>query len=94
MASPNTMDELKGYAEELGEDVCKRAFDIALDAKKARWSYIRAILRDRQARGVRSLADWDALEAKKHKGRSGPSCEGDRKSWEELAREMEANGEL
>ena len=61
------LDELRGYAESMGPDVCRRAIDIALDSKKATWPYIRAILRDKQARGVRCLADWDALE--EHQGR-------------------------
>ena len=62
MASQTSLDKLKGYAEEMGEAVCKRAFDIALDNKKASWSYIEAILQDRLRRGVKCLADWDALE--------------------------------
>ena len=49
----------------MGPDVCKRAFDIALDSKKTTWPYIRAILQDKQARGVRCLADWEKLEAAK-----------------------------
>lgn len=61
-ASQNSLDELRGYVEVMGSEVCLRAIDIALDAKKATWNYIRAILRDKQSRGVRCLADWDALE--------------------------------
>lgn len=64
-ASPNSLDILRGYAEELGEAVCKRAFDIALDSKKTTWPYIRAILRDKQSRGIKCLADWDALDSKR-----------------------------
>lgn len=63
-ASPASLDELRAYAAALGPAVCKRAFDIALDEKKATWSYIRAILRDKQAKGVRSLADWEAVESR------------------------------
>lgn len=61
-ASPYSLDELKGYAEVLGEAVCKRAFDIALDNKAAKWQYIKAILSRLQSQGVRCLADWEALE--------------------------------
>lgn len=61
-ASPMSLDELKGYAEVLGEAVCKRAFDIALDSKKTTWPYIRAILRRLQSQGVRCLADWETIE--------------------------------
>lgn len=71
MASPSSLDELRGYAEVMGEEVCKRAFDIALDNKKTTWPYIRAILQDKQRRGVRCLADWDALEDRRNKGAAG-----------------------
>lgn len=57
-------DELAGFVDVMGTDVCLRAIDIALDAKKATWPYIRAILQSKQSQGVRCLADWDALEEK------------------------------
>lgn len=65
--SQMSMDELKAYAENMGAEVCLRAIDIALDARKANWNYIRAILRDKQKQGVKCLADWDALDAKREK---------------------------
>lgn len=58
-------DELVGFVEAMGPDVCIRAIDAALDAKKANWPYIRAILQTKQSQGVRCLADWDAVEAKR-----------------------------
>ena len=58
-------EELAGFAEVMGEEVCLRAIDTALDAKKAHWPYIRAILESKQSQGVRCLADWDALEEKR-----------------------------
>lgn len=66
-ASQRCLDELAGYVKTVGPAVCKRAFDIALDEKKATWSYIKAILADKQARGVKCLADWDAAEAQRKK---------------------------
>lgn len=60
--SERSRDELVGFAEVMGAEVCLRAIDIALDAKKASWPYIRAILQSKQQQGVRCLADWDALE--------------------------------
>ena len=70
-ASPSSLDELRSYAEDMGKDVCIRAFDIALDNKKTTWPYIRAILRDKLQRGVKCLADWDALEAEREKAKPG-----------------------
>lgn len=67
------LEELDGYVKALGPDVCKRAFDIALAEKKTTWSYIRAILADKQSKGVKCLADWDAADASRKqtgKGRS------------------------
>ena len=64
-ASPTSLEELSIFAAELGADVCKRAFDIALDNKKATWPYIKAILQDKQRRGIKSLAEWDASEAER-----------------------------
>lgn len=70
-ASPSSLEELRSYAEDMGKDVCIRAFDIALDNKKTTWPYIRAILRDKLQRGVKCLADWDALEAEREKAKPG-----------------------
>ena len=64
-ASPRCLAELEAFARAMGPEVCRRAIDIALDERKATWSYIRAILRDKQAKGVKSLADWEALEVKR-----------------------------
>ena len=64
-ASPRSLTELRGFAAEMGAAVCKRAFDIALDEKKTGWAYIRAILKNKRELGVKSLADWEALEKRK-----------------------------
>lgn len=68
-ASPASLDELAGFVEAMGPDVCRRAFDIALDERITRWSYIRGILQDKQRRGVKCLADWDALDGQRQKKR-------------------------
>lgn len=65
--SQASLEELQVFAKEMGEACCLRAFDIALDAKKANWPYIRGILRAKLAQGVRCLADWDAAEEKREK---------------------------
>lgn len=73
-ASSACLDELRTFAEEMGEAVCKRAFDIALDAKKASWPYIRAILRDKHKRGIKCLADWEASEKANEKTEEKPDA--------------------
>lgn len=60
-----TISELKGFVQTMGADCCLRAIDIALDERKATWSYIRGILRSKLEQGVHSLAEWDALEEKR-----------------------------
>ena len=72
-ASPISRAELRGFAEAMGADVCKRAFDIALDEKKPFWSYIKGILRNKQDQGVTCLADWDALDQQRGEKEHGSS---------------------
>lgn len=74
--SQYSMDELTEYWEEMGSGCCLRAFAIALDAQRANWPYIRAILRTKKEQGVRRLADWDAVEEKRRMGQK-PSANGD-----------------
>ena len=83
-ASPASLDELAGFVEAMGPDCCRRAFDIALDERITRWSYIRGILQDKQQRGVKCLADWDALDNRRRE-RGGNGQRGqERKSWTDI----------
>ena len=76
-ASQTCLDELRSFAETVGPEVCKRAFDIALDSKKATWPYIRAILQDKAQKGVKCLADWDDLRKReKNQGKKGKVPQG------------------
>ena len=63
--SRSCCDELIAYVDDMGQDCCLRAIQIAEDNNARRWSYIRSILRDKHAHGVRNLEQWDALEAKR-----------------------------
>lgn len=74
--STSSIDELEGYVEQLGQDVCLRAIDEALDANARNWKYVKAVLQDKQRNGVRSLADWDALEEKSGRKRGKPQRSG------------------
>lgn len=65
LPSPDCIDELKGYTKLLGADVCCKAINIALDDKKASWSYIKGILSSYSRDGVRSLADLQEREARR-----------------------------
>nr|DAL78285.1 MAG TPA: hypothetical protein [Caudoviricetes sp.] len=88
-ASPASLDELAGFVEAMGPDCCRRAFDIALDERITRWSYIRGILQDKQQRGVKCLADWDALDNwRRERGGNGQRGQ-ERKSWTDICEEME-----
>ena len=64
------VDELSGFARELGAEVCIHAMSVALDEKNTKWSYIRAILRGYRDDGVRCLADIQAREEKRGKNRA------------------------
>ena len=65
--SETCIGELKGFCQRMGSEVCLRAISIAMDERKTSWSYIRAILRDKQSQGVKCLADWDRLEERRQK---------------------------
>lgn len=68
-ASPRSMQELLAFEKAMGKAVCSRAMDIALDNRKATWSYIRAILQRWSAAGVKCVADIDELEQKREQDR-------------------------
>ena len=74
--------ELETFVRELGAEVCLRAIDVAIDERKTNWSYIRGILRAKKEQGIRSLADWDAMERNRMKGHgsSGTGTE-QRENW-------------
>ena len=96
-ASPMSIDELKAYEQEMGADVCKRAFDIALDNKTAKWNYIKGILSKWQSLGVKCLADIDRLDKKQepatkftaHKNGPGAFCSDEGAYNERLKKDME-----
>ena len=76
--SQGSLEELTAYVDTLGAAVCLRAIDAALDAGKANWSYLRGILENKKAQGVRSLEDWDRLEQNRQrhgKGQQMPACD-------------------
>lgn len=65
--------ELKSFVEDLGQECCLRAIDIALDEKKTSWSYIKAILKTKREQGVRCLADWDRIDAQREAQKAAKS---------------------
>lgn len=99
--STTSMRELAEFERIMGTEVCVRAMDAALDAGVRSWSYVRAILQRKKEAGVRSVEDWDRLEADRLRARdrklaaqtaeetgegiSGPSDPGDN---EALFREL------
>lgn len=92
--SPTSMDELKGYVDLMGPEVCIRAINVALDAKAANWNYIRRVLMNKASQGVRCIADWDALEAEREaqKAQATPKQRDGRTDWAALAAQMEQEG--
>lgn len=76
-ASPTAMKALLAFENELSTDVCIRAFDIALDEKKTSWSYIKGILQNWKARGIRCIADLEEAQEKREGAK--PSSRGQKK---------------
>lgn len=69
--NPNVSEQLAaemlGFIQVMGQECCLRAIQIAQDERKTQWSYVRGILRAKQAQGVRCLADWDAIDAERER---------------------------
>lgn len=63
--SSASMYELIDFEKKLGTPVCLRAIDEALDANARTWTYVKAILRNKEANGVTSLEEWDRQEAER-----------------------------
>ena len=63
--SSASMHELIDFEKKLGTPVCLRAIDEALDANARTWTYVKAILRNKEANGVTSLEEWDRQEAER-----------------------------
>lgn len=91
--SEQLLRELAGYERELGTDVCILALQRALDERCTRWSFVKSILERCREQGMRTRTDWETAEAE-HRQKKAENPMPKRKSWEELAVEMEASGEL
>lgn len=72
-ASPSSIDQLKGYMDQMGPECCLRAISIARDEKKPVWSFVHGILRTRLAAGVRSIADWDEMDRRREEAKQNGS---------------------
>lgn len=76
--SQTSLDELKGYVETLSAEVCLKAITKAIDGgvEKQNWNYIHGILRNLTKQRVRSVADWDRLEAERERRKNGSNRNG------------------
>lgn len=83
MASQTSLEELTAYVRQMGPECCLRAINIALDEKKAQWSYIRGILRAKAANGVRCIADWDKLDAEREREKAKKAATTNTPSWDD-----------
>lgn len=94
-ASEETRERMTEYCRKLGAEVCLRALDAARDAApvaRNRMAYLFGILRNREADGIRSGAEWDAHERERRQHSRDAPARGAQKSagelYEELQREM------
>ena len=63
--SQSAIEELEGYLSEMGMEVCLKAVDAAVDAGMVGWGYVRGVLIKKKAQGVRSIDDWERVEARR-----------------------------
>lgn len=62
--TPNQVQELTSYREDLPDDLITHALDIAADNTRT-WAYVKGILNRYLDEGVRTLADAEAQEARR-----------------------------
>lgn len=76
--SPASMRELAEFERSMDTGCCLRAINAALDANARNWLYVRQILRDKQAAGIRTAEEWDRREADRlnARARKGAKAEG------------------
>lgn len=75
--SPRAMEELNGLVDDLSEEIVRHGIDNALDQGVRTWAYVKSILNDYVADGVKSVAEAKACDERHRKkrkggGRSGP----------------------
>lgn len=74
--SPRAMEELNGFVDDLSEDIVRHAIDNALDQGVRKWAYVKSILNDYVAGGVRNVADAAACDDRHRKKRKGSGGSG------------------
>lgn len=76
--SPASMQELMEFERNMDTGCCVRAINAALDAGARNWLYVRQVLRDKQAAGIRTAEEWDraAADWDRAKARQSAQTEG------------------
>ena len=82
----STIAELEGYISDMGKEVCLKAVDAAVDAGMVSWGYVRGVLVKKKAQGVRSIEDWEHVEAKRDQEKKY-AAESRRNIFMQIARE-------
>ena len=74
--SPRAMEDLNGFVDDLSEEIVRHAIDNALDQGVRKWAYVKSILNDYVADGVRNVADAAACDERHRKKRKGSGGSG------------------
>jgi DnaD/phage-associated family protein len=95
LPSPTGIQLLIEYTKDMGSEVVCRAIEISVDAKAGNWRYVEKILQEWTRKKVKTLADVDRIEAERNAIKNSYSGRQNnppaRKSFAQLAEEMEAN---
>lgn len=65
--SQTSLEELAAFVKQMGADVCIAAMEYALDERKAKWSYIRGVLRGYNREGIRNISDLQRSKAERER---------------------------
>lgn len=58
-------DEFKAYISTMGPECCIRGIDEAIEGGVLSWRYVKGVLDAKRKQGVKSIDDWDKLEAQR-----------------------------
>ena len=68
MITPVISTGLREYREKMSDDVICKAIEAAAANQARSWSYIRAILSDKESKGITTLDKWNAAETERKRG--------------------------
>lgn len=69
--SQKSLAELDGFVQDMGENCVLKALEIAQEAGRPTWPYVRGVLRNKRDQGITCAEDWDRAESRPKGAKGG-----------------------